>query len=353
MNHRVDGQRLADCRPIVVTGVAGFIGHHTAAHLLDLGIPVRGVDSFTPYYDRAVKEQNLQRVAGRAGFSFRETALSPRSCGELFDGARAVVHLAAQPGVRDSWDDFDTYVDLNVRATKVLLDAALAAGLDRVVCASSSSVYGEAPRYPTTESTETVPRSPYGITKLAAERLAVAYALELGVPTVSLRYFTVYGPGQRPDMATQRLITAARTGASFPLLGSGRQIRDFTFVGDVARANVLAAIQPDVEAGTVLNVCGGSPVSLAELISTVERATGCELRLDHRASVAGDVQRTGGCSERIERVLAWKPAIGLEEGIRLHDQEVVHRLGQVHHEDSDDGSLTPDARRRCLEPATR
>ena len=326
MNDATDHSIRPDGRPIVVTGVAGFIGHHTATHLLDLGWDVIGIDSFTPYYDRSIKERNLRLVEGRSGFSLRAEALTPELCSEVFDGARAVVHLAAQPGVRDSWHDFDTYLDLNVRATKVVLDAAAEAAVGRVVCASSSSVYGEAVQYPTRESAPTTPRSPYGITKLAAERLAVAYGLERGVPTVSLRYFTVYGPGQRPDMAIQRLITAARTASSFPLLGDGRQIRDFTYVADVARANALAALRPDIEAGEVLNVCGGSPVSLVDVFREVEHVTGCTLNFDRHAAALGDVQRTGGSSERVREVLAWSPEVSLADGIRFQDEEVMRRL---------------------------
>jgi UDP-glucuronate 4-epimerase len=317
---------LPDSRPIVITGAAGFIGHHTASLLLDWGFPVIGVDSFTPYYDRDIKEANLATLTGRTGFSFQEEAISTELCAKTFTDVRAVIHLAAQPGVRDSWDDFDNYVDMNIRATKIILDAAIDADVQRLVCASSSSVYGDAPKYPTHETDQLVPRSPYGITKLAAERLAVTYGLARGLSTVSMRYFTVYGPRQRPDMAIQRLITAAYTGDTFPLFGDGRQIRDFTFVGDVARANALAALV-DLEPGEVLNVCSEAPTTLADVITTVEQVTGHELKLDRFDVALGDVHRTGGSANHIRKVLGWESTTLLADGIAAQNQAVRAQLG--------------------------
>ena len=321
----------SDGRPVVITGAAGFIGHHTARLLLERGHPVIGVDSFTPYYDRAIKEQNLARLNDDPNFTFVEAGAGDASVGALMPGSRAVIHLAAQPGVRDSWRDFDLYVDLNVRATKDLLDAARAAEVPRVVVASSSSVYGDAPSYPTSERDLTEPRSPYGITKLATERLAVAYAHELGVPTVSMRYFTVYGPGQRPDMAIHRLIAAADAGDTFPLYGDGSAIRDFTYVGDVAMANCLAALLPDIEPGLVLNVCSESPVTLRDVIEAVEEATGSPVALDRQAVSVGDVPRTGGSADLIERTLGWKPRFALHDGIAAQVAEHRRRMQELMH----------------------
>lgn len=317
---------IPDDRPIVVTGVAGFIGHHTASLLLDWGFQVLGIDSFTPYYDRDLKAANLATLTGRPGFAFRDEAISTEACARAFSDARAVIHLAAQPGVRDSWDDFDNYVDLNIRATKIVLDAAIDADVPRLVCASSSSVYGDAPVYPTRELDQLVPRSPYGITKLAAERLAVTYGLARGLSTVSMRYFTVYGPRQRPDMAIQRLILAAHTGVSFPLFGDGRQIRDFTYVGDVARANALAALA-DIVPGEVLNVCSEAPTTLADVIAAVEQTTGHELRLERLDVALGDVKRTGGSADRIREVLGWESITSLSDGIAAQDLAVRAQLG--------------------------
>ena len=311
--------------PIVVTGVAGFIGHHTAMALLDLGHHVIGIDAFTPYYDRRVKERHLAPLLDHQHFDFHECLLTPSTC-DLFDGAAAVIHLAAQPGVRDSWRDFDDYIDLNVRATKYVLDAAIEHEVPRVVCASSSSVYGDAATYPTDEHAPREPRSPYGITKLASERLAVAYGIERGLSTVSLRYFTVYGPGQRPDMAIQRLITAAHTDAPFPMLGDGTQVRDFTFVHDVARANVLAALGV-VEPGAVFNVCSGASMTLNDVITEVERVTGRKIRLERSAVAVGDVRRTGGTPDLIGRTLGWEPTTTLAAGIEMQDEAVRSLLG--------------------------
>jgi UDP-glucuronate 4-epimerase len=320
-----------DGRPIVITGAAGFIGHHTARLLLDHGHPVIGVDSFTPYYDRATKEQNLALIADDPGFELIEADGGADEVAERLHGCRALIHLAAQPGVRDSWRRFDDYVRLNVQTTKRLLDAAVAADVPRVVCASSSSVYGNAPSYPTSELDLTEPCSPYGITKLATERLAVAYAEELDLPTVSMRYFTVYGPGQRPDMAIQRLIVAADTDQVFPLYGDGTQIRDFTFVGDVAWANALAALAPRVPVGAVLNVCSQSPVTLHDVIEAVERATGSPVRLDRRETALGDVRRTGGNAEAIDAILGWHAEESLTDGIAAQVNEFRRRqrIGQA------------------------
>lgn len=310
-----------DGRPILVTGVAGFIGHHTARMLLDAGHPVIGVDSFTPYYDRSIKELNVGTLEDDPGFTLIEAdAADPAVANEL-PRCRALIHLAAQPGVRDSWSEFDRYVDLNVRTTKRLLDAARIAEVPRVVCASSSSVYGDAPEYPTTERHLTQPRSPYGITKLATERLAVAYADELGLPTVSMRYFTVYGPAQRPDMAIQRLVAAADSGSTFSLYGDGSQVRDFTYVADAADANCRAALLPDVAPGTVLNVCSGAPVTLLDVISAVEAATGATVRIERERNALGDVRRTGGAIDAIESALGWRPRWTLRDGIAAQVEE--------------------------------
>ncbi len=320
-------QRLGldgDRRPVVVTGVAGFIGHHTAKLLLEWGVPVIGIDSFTPYYDRRIKEHNLAAIDDPR-FDFYETPVDSELTRQLLQGSRAVIHLAAQPGVRDSWHDFDNYVDLNVRTTKQLLEDALAVGGCRVVCASSSSVYGNSPRYPTTESAPLSPRSPYGITKLAAERLAVAYAHERGLSTVCLRYFTVFGPAQRPDMAIERLIRAAHMGTPFPMFGDGEQIRDFTFVGDIARANVIAALS-DLEPGEVLNVCGETPATLNEVVSLVEQVTGYPVRVQRFGVSVGDVERTGGTAERINALFGWEAETSLADGIVAQDAEVRRRL---------------------------
>jgi nucleoside-diphosphate-sugar epimerase len=321
----IHGQTTRDRRPVLVTGAAGFIGHHTAGLLLDWGFPVIGIDSFTPYYARSTKERNLSALLERDGFRFTETFIDSPGTEQYLSDVQAVVHLAAQPGVRDSWAEFDTYVQLNIHATKWLLDAALRHGSPRVVSASSSSVYGEAPVYPTCEGAQTTPRSPYGITKLAAERLCVAYGLERGLSTVGLRYFTVFGPAQRPDMAIQRLITAAHEGTTFELFGDGRQIRDFTFVGDVARATALAAIT-ELPPGSVFNVCSETPITVNDVIEVVEAVSGQTVQLERHSVSVGDVTRTGGSADMIADALGWRAETSLEDGIRAQVAEYRRRM---------------------------
>ena len=226
---------------VLVTGSAGFIGSHTTERLLDDGHRVRGVDCFTDNYDPALKRANVSLVAGRPGFEFVETDLVTVDPVELLDGVDHVLHLAGQPGVRDSWSDgFDVYLQRNITATQRLLEAARGTDLVRFAAASSSSVYGNAESYPTTEAALPAPVSPYGVTKLAAEQLCSLYASNFGVPTVSLRYFTVYGPRQRTDMALRRMIDLTLAGQPFVLYGDGSVARSFTYVADVVEANLAA-----------------------------------------------------------------------------------------------------------------
>lgn len=307
----------------VVTGAAGFIGSTLVEALLRRGDHVLGVDCFTPYYDASSKRVNLGRAVRSASFELVEADLRVGELAELLDGADVVFHQAAQPGVRLSWSDgFADYVSHNVLATQRLLEAARAVGAPRIVHASSSSVYGQAPSYPTFEDDLPRPHSPYGVTKLAAEHLCSLYAATWGIPTVSLRYFSVYGPRQRPDMAVHGLIEAGLSGEPFPLFGDGTAIRDFTFVDDVVRAN-LAAGDADVRPGTVVNVAGGSETSVADLIPLVGDVLGVDVLVDRRPPQPGDVFRTGGSIDRIEQLLGWSPRVGLRPG--LEAQAAWHR----------------------------
>lgn len=305
----------------MVTGAAGFIGSHTAAALAAAGWHVRAVDALRPYYDPRIKRANLAGIADER-ITVIELDLAaaddPRLAGVVAD-ASAVVHLAAQAGVRTSWDDLAGYTTDNVVATGRLLEAATRAGVERFVYASSSSVYGEADTYPVTEDAPTRPRSPYGVTKLAGEQLCSVWAAERGLPVVSLRYFTVYGPRQRPDMAFHRLIEAALAAAAgvrrpFPLYGDGSQIRQFTFVDDVVAANV-AAVSAPVPPGTVINVAGGTEESLAGVIARVGELVGVEVPVERHPRPPGDVRRTGGSAERAAELLGWAPRVGLDEGL--------------------------------------
>lgn len=299
----------------LVTGAAGFIGSNLSDLLLATGWHVRGVDRFTAYYEESSKRANLRSARSAAEFELIEADLLTADLAPLLDGVDVVFHQAAQPGVRHSWSDgFKLYNDLNVNVTQRLLEASVTSRISRLVYASSSSVYGQSPTWPTLESSETKPHSPYGVTKLAAEHLCRAYAANFGLPTVSLRYFTVFGPRQRPDMAIYRLIQAARSGSPFPLYGHGGQIRDFTFVADVVEANLKAAMS-DVPPGSVFNVAGGESTTLLDLIGLVGESVGQEVMLDRRSAQPGDVDRTGGSIELAERMLGWRPLVGLKEGI--------------------------------------
>jgi nucleoside-diphosphate-sugar epimerase len=323
----------------LVTGGAGFIGSHLSERLVAQGIDVRVVDNFSPYYDEALKQANLGVLAGQEppspanGSLLTRAALDPTDRGTfelvrsdlrtddlrpLLDGIDVVYHLAGQPGVRLSWEaGFVEYDSNNILATQRLLEACRTASIDRFVLSSSSSIYGDAERYPTLESDLPRPHSPYGVTKLAAEHLCRTYTDNWAIPTIILRYFSVYGPRQRPDMAFTRLIAAGLGGPAFPLLGDGEQVREFTFVGDVVEANLAAASVSidEVAAGEVLNISGGSSVRLADAIEAAEELLGRTIVLDRKPAAPGDAQRTGGSVERAVRLLGWKPSVGLAEGL--------------------------------------
>jgi nucleoside-diphosphate-sugar epimerase len=299
----------------IVTGAAGFIGSTLVDTLLGEGHTVVGIDAFTDYYARTIKVGNLASANTSPAFELVEADLSVDDLTDVFDGADVVFHQAGQPGVRLSWSThFVDYERHNITATQRLLESLRTAGVGRVVFASSSSVYGNAASYPTTEDDLPRPYSPYGVTKLAAEHLCGAYAANFGLHTTSLRYFTVYGPRQRPDMAMHRLIAATMGGPVFHRFGDGTQIRDFTYVGDVVRAN-LAAATADTAPGTVCNVAGTGSVSVAEVIDLVGELAGVAVPVEIHDGEAGDVSRTGGSIARATAVLGWEPATSLREGL--------------------------------------
>ena len=315
---------------MLVTGAAGFIGSNLAQALLQRGDEVLGIDALTSYYDIGFKTEALSRLQAFPNFTSVQVDLRTAPLEEFTHGCDVVFHQAAQPGVRASWGNFPSYVEHNVLATQRLLDAARASDVQRFVYASSSSVYGNAPAYPTREDELPRPHSPYGVTKLAGEHLVRLYGENWGLPTVSLRYFTVYGPGQRPDMAMHRLLEGALRGRSFPLYGDGEAIRDFTYVADVVEANLAAAEAP-VSPGTVLNIAGGGSISMKDLLTMVGSLTGQALDIRTRPAQAGDVAVTGGDITAAREVLGWSPRTSIEQGLerqfawhRARDAERVH-----------------------------
>jgi nucleoside-diphosphate-sugar epimerase len=293
----------------VVTGAAGFIGSHLTEKLLAQGHEVVAVDCFTDYYDPELKQDNAAAFdVARLDLADDEVAL---------DGFDGVFHLAGQPGVRSFGPVFAEYVRRNLLATQRVFESAARRGV-RVVFASSSSVYGDAERYPTPEDTEPRPISPYGITKLGCEHLAYAYATGFGLDAVALRYFTVYGPRQRPDMAVARIVDALARGAQFELYGDGLQSRSFTYVADAVDATIAAMER--AAAGALYNVGGGVEATMREAIATLERVSGRTLDVVERAAAAGDVRRTSADTSRIERDLGWRAATALEHGLRAQWQ---------------------------------
>jgi len=308
----------------VVTGSAGFVGYHVCEALLERGHRVDGVDAFTDYYDPSIKRANAARLARHDGFRGLELDLVRADLDDVLAGVDAVIHLAAQPGVRLSWSDgFAVYVERNISASQRLLEAARRTRVPRLVLASSSSVYGNAPAQPIHEDASTRPFSPYGVTKLAMEHLAAAYGANWGLSTVVLRYFTLYGPGQRPDMALHRFIAAVAAGRPVTVYGDGGQVRDFTYVSDAAAAT-LAAVEADVPAASVFNVAGGSPTTVNHLLRLVSEHVGRPLLTRQVPVQAGDVQVTHGATNRARRGLGWQPEVSLDDGVKL---QVVHQLG--------------------------
>jgi len=300
-------------RKALVTGVAGFVGSHLAERLLDDGWQVCGVDCFTDYYARSIKEQNLAAFRKHPRFTLVEADLASADLAPLLAGVDVIFHQAGQAGVRASWGtEFEVYVQNNIMATQRLLEAAKGSALHRFVYASSSSIYGDVEALPVREDTLPRPISPYGVTKLAAEHLCQLYRTNYGLPTVSLRYFTVYGPRQRPDMAFHKLIQAMLCGGTFPLYGDGEQTRDFTFVADAVEANLLAAEAPP---GRVFNIGGGSRVTMNQVIATLEELVGQPAPVERQADQAGDVRHTWADTSAAQEVLGFAPQVPLREGL--------------------------------------
>ena len=299
----------------VVTGAAGFIGSHLADSLLADGHEVVGVDAFLDFYPRAVKERNLARARDHRGFKLVEGLIQDLDLRPVLEGAAQVFHLAAQAGVRSSWGrEFQLYSDHNVLATQRLLEASVSAGVPRLIYASSSSVYGDSPALPLREDAACGPLSPYGVTKLAAEHLGRLYERGYGLPVVSLRYFTVYGPRQRPDMAFHRFLTACRDGRPVSVYGDGEQTRDFTFVDDAVSATRRAG--ESGRPGCVYNVGGGDRVSVNEVLRRIAEVTSRAVEVKREAAQKGDMRDTFADTSAARRELGFRSTVGLSDGLR-------------------------------------
>ena len=312
----------------LVTGCAGFIGSHLTESLLSDGASVVGVDCFNDNYGRRQKLHNLEIARDWDQFDFVPVDLSRGELGELVEECDCVYHLAAEPGVRSSWGlRFDQYLRNNVLATQLLLEAMRDRPATRFVYASSSSIYGEAEALPTPEATTPRPFSPYGMTKLAAEHLCSLYHGNHGVDTVALRYFSVYGPRQRPDMAFNIFCRAAVAGEPITVFGDGRQTRDFTYVGDVVAATRSAAATPAASGGT-FNVGGGSRTALAEAIELIREFSGHPLDVTHLPMQDGDVRDTGADTSLAREALGYEPATSFADGLRAEFDWAVARAGR-------------------------
>lgn len=299
---------------IVVTGAAGFIGSSIAQRLLDEGARVVGVDCVTDYYDPRIKRTNLKTLLTHENFTFLEQPILQVDWAPVLEGCSTVFHQAAQAGVRASWgQSFEDYTVLNVHSTQHLLEAMKGTGA-RMVYASSSSVYGETRLLPMHEDHRPQPMSPYGVTKLAAEHLAILYWRNFQVPTVSLRYFTVYGPRQRPDMAFHKFIRAGLAGQPIAIYGDGEQTRDFTFVADAVQANLLAAAKGTP--GSVYNIGGGSRISVNKVLAHLQETMGVPLKIEYIEKQKGDVTHTYADTTRATEELGFTPQVSLAEGLK-------------------------------------
>ena len=298
----------------IVTGAAGFIGSHLSEHLVNAGHTVTGIDVFTDYYPRERKEHNLARLRASKGFTLVETALADADWPRLLDEVTWVFHLAAQAGVRKSWGrDFHVYTVNNVEGTQILLEACKGRPIERLVYASSSSIYGDDVPLPMVEDARPQPVSPYGVTKLSAEQLCHLYFVNYRVPTASMRYFTVYGPRQRPDMGFHRFFLAAMRNEPITVFGDGRQTRDFTFVSDAVEANVRAWKRAAPQG--VYNVGGGSQVTVLEAIALLESALSRKARVSLEPRPAGDPLRTRADATRLATDLGYATKVGIADGL--------------------------------------
>jgi len=298
----------------LVTGAAGFIGSHLCERLLSEGIDIVAIDSFTDYYNPQRKREHIKSLMNKNGFKLIEQDLNSVNIEELVDGVDVVFHLAAQAGVRSSWGrEFNHYTECNILATQKLLEGLKEKKDVRFIYSSSSSVYGETKKLPMTEEHVLQPISPYGATKLTAEHLCELYNYNYGLPYIALRYFTVYGPRQRPDMAFSRFITSALTGSEVEVYGDGTQTRDFTYVTDAVEANIRAMLYKGDK--KVFNVGGGRVISINEVLDMIQRITGRELSIKYKQKARGDVTSTWADTSLAKEELRFEPVVEFEDGL--------------------------------------
>ena len=311
---------------VLVTGAAGFIGSHLVDRLLGAGYEVAGLDCFTDYYSPEVKRRNLARALAHERFTLIEGDLLRLDLDDVIGGVDGVAHLAGEPGVRSSWGErFPTYLERNVQTTQRLLEAASREGLKHFVYASSSSIYGSSDGGPVAEDGALKPASPYGMSKVAAEELIRLYAREKGVTSTVLRYFTVYGPRQRPEMALSRFISAISSGEPVEVFGDGSQAREMTYVSDVVEATVAALETEPKEPTRAYNVGGGTRTTVGRLVSLVGEVLGERTEVRYCPPVPGDVRSTWADLGRSRRELGYEPRVSLEEGV---EQQVRWALAE-------------------------
>jgi nucleoside-diphosphate-sugar epimerase len=299
----------------LVTGAAGFIGSHLCKHLIRDGAHIFALDAFTDFYSRSIKENNIQSLNSHPHFELIPADILDTDLDIIMDKVDIVFHLAAQAGVRTSWGShFFIYTRNNIDATQVLLEAATKAKLKKFIYASSSSVYGLSPRLPMKETSTLHPHSPYGVTKLAAENLCFLYHKNYGIPTASLRFFSVYGPGQRPDMAFYRFFKAILNDEEITVFGDGQQTRDFTFIDDIIGAN-LSSIE-NGRAGENYNIGGGTRIKLNDIIPILENICQKKVKVRYVPGQKGDVRHTFADIQKAKKDLNYSPKISLDEGLR-------------------------------------
>lgn len=337
--------QLATHETALVTGAAGFIGSHLAERLLHDNFVVLGLDSFTDYYARQVKENNLGTAQQDPRFTFVNADLRTTDLRELLTrhNVRYIFHEAGQAGVRPSWGkDFQPYVERNILATQALLEAVVSLPdpkqIEKFVFASSSSVYGDAEKLPTSEEDLPRPISPYGVTKLAAEHLCFLYGKQFGLPVVALRYFSVYGPRQRPDMGMHIFVDAMLRGKTIKVFGDGEQTREMTFVGDIVQANMLALQAPN-GAPRVYNIGGGERSTINAILETLGEIAGTQPRLEYFGRAAGDHRHGAADISRAQADLGYAPQVGLEDGLRQQYEWQKEQIQDNFNAPSADGRL--------------